>query len=1127
MNFLEKFLPRPCFDNAGAGGGGQSGAGVGVGSGDRGYGGFGEGQGGYSDRGAQDSAGAGASGGGGVGGYGSGAGSGPNGAQAAALNSPAPISGYSPPQTVTQRAPQPVFSQPVPTVPTVPASIVRAKAPMISAPAPVTATNAAVYGPAAFGSVPMSQPEVDRVVEAHAKSAPPTSTGAQSIGGMTGGLAAASGLDNSLGSMNAALGRGPTQSAGYGGPSGPGGMAADPADFGGTGRGYGENAGYGGVSGPGGMRGDPVGSIASAASNSLSGGFDAGDTGQMGIAQAVNRANDLGLVDINRSRYSSPVDLGDVASMGNAQQVAAAISNGMMPGFGAAPQGSILGNAVRSMLGISPAYGAVPAPNMPAEVTVHPSRLTPGLALNPYGTESVRDKSEQANAYGTVDQGQFESLSNPQGSAGAEEGAGTGSETGTGTAPGQPGPVPGSAQDTGGGFLDAISDVGDMYGSRNDGSPVDGTAPQAGGGGGTSGALNQVNTTGEPIGRVPGAPPMPSEGMFGDYPATPGGYLRVPPQQTASVVGAMAMMQQLTKSQLGSASMLSGLVSASLKPFADEDWSEEDFEDPLTSPKVTPRIRSRYKDKTGTQVPVVIRNNNMGAVSLFSDRSWVTRLPGYVGKTARPKSEGGHYAKFATPEHGVYAASRVLEKYGQRWGDKATVDKVVSRWAAYSPQAYKDHVVRGLQDAGVDVEDSDSPIDLSDPAVRKAILKAKSGWESGTMQPIYSDAVFDAGVAGSFDGVTQVAAGPEQSVSSTPPASAVRSKPDSFPGPQPQVANAPTPEEPGMVVDQAFDALANPTVAFAPTPNNIDGFDDIVTDARIAERQNVKTTSLQDLQQASTIAAMTRDFEELAGFDLDTPMLDELGDLPGDKVNVVTDISVPRDLENTLQDYAERNAIMARNPNFATPDMGFPSIAQQAIAAVPNAPTPNNYASPMDLARAPSPSAVPDPAQDPAAFNDMFDRLAAAPDEAFGTGLSFEENRQQPDMTDVTDMARDYAEKGIIPSARSVIDKFGISGALQIAGMIGQMFGGAGGGSPIGRADPEDRGSDNPGEILTAGVLAEAASGDSGGDNGDDDLVSAGDWDYKPSTGWWQKWRQAYGQYGLLGPVPFPEEYFA
>lgn len=172
-----------------------------------------------------------------------------------------------------------------------------------------------------------------------------------------------------------------------------------------------------------------------------------------------------------------------------------------------------------------------------------------------------------------------------------------------------------------------------------------------------------------------------------------------------------------------------------------EDLDDSDFVDPRSNPAVDSSVLSRFE---GKRLPASIRLNNMGAVSIVGniDKSWAAKQAGFVGAVSRPKREGGYYAQYATPEHGVAAASKLLERFGRKGVNTPT--EITKKWAA-EPGNYPNVLVRFLKQAGYNVG-KNTPLDLSDPNVRLAILKAKSAHESGVGKPIYSEDVFLRGV---------------------------------------------------------------------------------------------------------------------------------------------------------------------------------------------------------------------------------------------------------------------------------------------------------------------------------------------------------------------------------------------
>jgi len=191
---------------------------------------------------------------------------------------------------------------------------------------------------------------------------------------------------------------------------------------------------------------------------------------------------------------------------------------------------------------------------------------------------------------------------------------------------------------------------------------------------------------------------------------------------------------------------LAGYADKTVRSPGRQKISATDFMDPRTSGKLRPEILEKYKDRN---FPVTIRNNNMGAVSLADDSNkFVTGMAGYVGKTPRPAAEGGYYAKFSSPEHGVAAASKNLENYYKKGIN--TPEGIVRKWAKGANQNYISTVVSYLNNSGYKV-DQTSQLDLSDPNVRIAILKAKSSFESGAGVPVYNDDVYETGVNYAFE----------------------------------------------------------------------------------------------------------------------------------------------------------------------------------------------------------------------------------------------------------------------------------------------------------------------------------------------------------------------------------------
>jgi hypothetical protein len=171
------------------------------------------------------------------------------------------------------------------------------------------------------------------------------------------------------------------------------------------------------------------------------------------------------------------------------------------------------------------------------------------------------------------------------------------------------------------------------------------------------------------------------------------------------------------------------------------------FEEPMKSPKVAPEVVARYR--SGRHIPVSIRNNNPAAISFTGNElaSFAARQPGYAGKSKRPANEGGWYAKFSTPEAGIAAASKLLERYGSKGVD--TPYAIVKKWStgATAWNSYAHTLVKYLKAAGWD-GDINTRLDLSNPEVRKAILMAQSAHESGIGKPVYNEDVYSRALRG-------------------------------------------------------------------------------------------------------------------------------------------------------------------------------------------------------------------------------------------------------------------------------------------------------------------------------------------------------------------------------------------
>ena len=170
------------------------------------------------------------------------------------------------------------------------------------------------------------------------------------------------------------------------------------------------------------------------------------------------------------------------------------------------------------------------------------------------------------------------------------------------------------------------------------------------------------------------------------------------------------------------------------------------FVDPKGNSNVNQDIINNY-EKNGKRLPVVIRNNNPGALSIMGDKGgeFAELQAGYVGKTARPANEGGYYAKYATPEHGVAANAKLLEKYGKKGID--TPEAIVRKWSTDS-SAWDSYAKKIAKELGIKPGDK---IDLSNPEIQAKVLMAKSAHESGTGKPIYTPETFMRGTKREFE----------------------------------------------------------------------------------------------------------------------------------------------------------------------------------------------------------------------------------------------------------------------------------------------------------------------------------------------------------------------------------------
>jgi hypothetical protein len=132
--------------------------------------------------------------------------------------------------------------------------------------------------------------------------------------------------------------------------------------------------------------------------------------------------------------------------------------------------------------------------------------------------------------------------------------------------------------------------------------------------------------------------------------------------------------------------------------------------------------QQQFGDK---RLPRGIRNNNPGNIEAGK---FAATIPGFQGSD-------GRFARYEMPEQGIQAADKLLLSYANRGLN--TVAGIVNRWAPPSENdtgAYANSVAREI---GVD---PNQPLDMSNPQIRSAIIKAKIRVENGK-QP-YGDEVF-------------------------------------------------------------------------------------------------------------------------------------------------------------------------------------------------------------------------------------------------------------------------------------------------------------------------------------------------------------------------------------------------
>lgn len=180
-----------------------------------------------------------------------------------------------------------------------------------------------------------------------------------------------------------------------------------------------------------------------------------------------------------------------------------------------------------------------------------------------------------------------------------------------------------------------------------------------------------------------------------------------------------------------------------------------DFLDPRTNPGVNPEALKIFE---GKKLPSAFRTNNPGAYSIAGvnpnpapGMSPAGREPGYVGAELRPANEGGYYAKYSTPEHGVNASSNLLLKKFSQGHD--SIHGIITKggWADRGQGEYEAAMAKHM---GVGINDK---LDFSKPEIRAKWLAGASAHEAGsrkgsTMIPLYNPEVFRRGTTGDFPG---------------------------------------------------------------------------------------------------------------------------------------------------------------------------------------------------------------------------------------------------------------------------------------------------------------------------------------------------------------------------------------
>ena len=191
---------------------------------------------------------------------------------------------------------------------------------------------------------------------------------------------------------------------------------------------------------------------------------------------------------------------------------------------------------------------------------------------------------------------------------------------------------------------------------------------------------------------------------------------------------------------------------------------------------------------------------------------------------------------------------------------------------------------------------------------------------------------------------------------------------------------------------------------------------------------------------------------------------------------------------------AERAALLDRTFSATPSRVEALSANRQQVSTA----TPNNDLLSRAFAATPSRMAALNPATASPA-------IGPAPDTNLsGVPGAFSNANDLSGYMDVTNAVNSYNQGKYGQAVSDLIDSVGLSNAIQMGGLL---FGGSGSG--LGPREPG--GGDG-------GLLADSGRGGSGGSGGGDGNNPTPPSGYMPD--WWMDWRNSYGQYGLLGPIP-------